>query len=506
MADGIRWMREGVCRGTVAFAAAALLLLVAPIAAQGATREQIGVFDTPVYITSDPQDADRLLVAERRGVILEVRGAERTVWADLQDRVLCCDGDRGLLSIAPAPDFHTSDRIYVAYTGVEMPGGEAGDIYVEGFRHVGGALVREPLLDIPHAADPHQNGGQLNFGPDGGLWAAFGDGGGVGDPFDDAQNVETLLGKLIRVFPNPGQAVPYVVPADNPFVGEAAKDEIWSYGLRDPRRFSFDRLTGDLVIPDTGQDSREEINFAPRLAGALGARRANFGWDCREGLIDYAGESSPACLEPSPFTDPVFDYPHTEGCSIRGGYVVRDDSVPELYGRYLYGDFCTGAVRSIELSAASPAATDRAEPALGVASGTLNSFGEDSCGRTYVVTRNGPVYRIVGSRPAVCRVLSNVGPIRRARTRRTVVKLNVWRGPRGKVRIKARVKPCAENRGRRLILKQDGKRFGSKRVRGRCLAKFATRVTDRATFRALLRRGRGGTVRSRRVVVRPQGD
>jgi glucose/arabinose dehydrogenase len=142
--------------------------------------------------------------------------------------VLCCDGERGLLSIAPAPDFHSSDRLYVAYTGELAAGGLAGDVHIDSFRHSNGALVREPVLSVPHSLEPDQNGGQVQFGPEGGLYASFGDGGGDGDPFDNAQDLQTPLGKLIRVYPYPGDTPSYVVPGDNPFVGKAAFDEIWS--------------------------------------------------------------------------------------------------------------------------------------------------------------------------------------------------------------------------------------------------------------------------------------
>ena len=497
-------------RATLAAAAAALFFLLAPGAAGGAALEGVGTFDEPIYIASDPEDAGRLLVAERRGAIVEARGEERTVWADLQDLVLCCVGERGLLSIAPAPDFHTSDRLYVAYTGKVAAGGEAGDIHIDSFRHSAGALVREPILDVPHSDEPNHNGGQLQFGPDGRLYASFGDGGGGGDPFDNGQDLETLLGKMIRIDPRPGAGLPsYVVPGDNPFIGMPAFDEIWSYGLRNPWRFSFDRGSGDMVIGDRGQNAREEIDLAPRLAGTVGGTGANYGWDCREGLIEYSGDSSEACGKTIGFIDPVFDYPHEDqqdgsahGCSITGGYVVRDESVPDLYGRYLYGDFCLGAVRSIDLTAADPRSTDRAEPDLSVASLSLNSFGEDSCGRVYIVTRGGAVYRVVGGQPSPCDSAATTPEVK-SRRRIPAVTLRLRRGRVPFVRIHARVRPCAGNRGRRVILKRDGRRFARKRVIGRCVVRFRVPVRGRASFRALLPLGPGaGTVRSRKLVVR----
>jgi hypothetical protein len=500
-------------RAVLAGATAALLLLIPPGAASGAAREVVGSFDQPVYVSSDPEDAGRLFVAERRGVIVEDRGGSRSVWADLRDLVLCCEGERGLLSIAPAPDFHRSDRIYVAYTGDVAAGGAAGDIHVDAFRHVAGALVREPVLAVPHSLEPDQNGGQVQFGPEGALYASFGDGGGVGDPFDNAQDLESLLGKLIRVYPYPELDPPYVVPADNPFVHEAAFDEIWGLGLRDPSRFSFDRDGGDLVIADRGEGSRQEIDLSPRLVGKAGGRGANYGWDCREGSIPYGGGSAPSCAESVDFTDPIFEYPDEEpgdggahGCSIVGGRVVRDPSVPDLDGRYLYGDLCTGIVRSLVLDAPDPAATDRAEPALSVPPpAILSSFGEDSCGRVYIVTEAGPVYRVGGAGPDRCEPAPPPPPLVAAARHRTVVGLRAWHGSRDRsvVRVNARVKPCAENRRRTLILKRDGRRLASKPVRGRCVVGFRVEVERRAAFRALLPPAPGAPgARSRRVLVR----
>jgi glucose/arabinose dehydrogenase len=499
-------------RTTVVVVSAALLILLAPSMASGAGREFVGMFDEPVYVASDPGNPDRLFVAERRGVVVEAHGASRAIWADLTSFVLCCDGDRGLLSIAPAPDFGLSGRVYVAYTGTSAAGGVTGDIHVDSFRHSGGALIREPVLTVPHATEPDLNGGQLQFGPDGALYASFGDGGGTGDPFDDAQDVSNLLGKLIRIYPYPGTETPYVVPGDNPFVGTGAFDEIWSYGLRDPRRFSFDRLTEDLVIADRGESAREEINFAPDEAGAPAGKAYNFGWDCREGSIEYPGDQSDKCTDTEGLTDPAFEYSSADpggggayGCSITGGYVVRDASVPDLYGRYLYGDLCTGQVRSIDLTASSPGSTDRAEPALATTPSTLSSFGEDSCGRVYIVTRIGQIDRIVGAQPNRCGLAAPAPPAAKKRRRKPRVGLRALRrkGDPSRMLIKARVRPCVENRGRTLILKRDGRRLAKRRLKGRCVLRFGARVEDRTTFRALLRLGGGGIARSRRVVVHP---
>jgi hypothetical protein len=182
---------------------------------------------------------------------------------------------------------------------------------------------------------------------------SLGDGGGTGDPFENGQDTEELLGKVLHIDPRPGQVPPYSIPAGNPFDGTAGRDEIWAYGLRNPWRFSFDRATGDMVIADVGQSAREEIDVAASPApGVVGGAGANYGWNCREGFIAYTNPAA-ACATASGFTEPVFDYPHSDpgggaayGCSIIGGYVVRDPGVPDLYGRYLSTDYCSQGIRS----------------------------------------------------------------------------------------------------------------------------------------------------------------
>jgi hypothetical protein len=250
--------------------------------------------------------------------------------------------------------------------------------------------TRRPLLTIEHSEFSDHYGGQLQFGPDGYLYISTGDGGCCGDPLENAQDLESLLGKVLRIDPRPSGGDPYSIPPDNPFVGEPGEDEIWSYGLRNPWRFSFDRLTWDLVIGDVGEDAWEEIDYAP--APTVG-RGMNFGWDCREGMHDYEPEG---CT--GPFAEPVFEYPNDETtCSITGGYVVRDPTLGDLYGRYLYADLCASELRSLELNA--PLGSDRFEHGLGFPA----SFGEDSCARLYVMSFAMPqVYRLTGSEAPDC--------------------------------------------------------------------------------------------------------
>jgi hypothetical protein len=254
------------------------------------------------------------------------------------------------------------------------------------------------VLTIPHPTFANHNGGQLQFGPDGMLYAATGDGGGAGDPGGNAQNLGSRLGKLLRIDPTPSGGQPYTVPADNPFVEVAgAFPEIWAYGLRNPWRFSFDRMTGDLLIGDVGQNRFEEIDY--RVQPGAG-RGANFGWDCREAFSDFSMPTA-SCDGTTDFVDPIYaDDRSNGGCAIVGGYVVRDPSLGDLYGRYVFSDSCDGTIRS--LATGAPPAIGRA-PAVGLDVAGPSSFGEDSCGRVYVAARtSGDVSRIAGDAPGSC--------------------------------------------------------------------------------------------------------
>ena len=513
-----------------------LLCLLGDSGAGAASLEPIGDFDSPIFITSAPADPDRLLVIEREGIVQEKRpGEPSTPFTDLTALVECCESERGLLSIALAPDFATGGRFYAAYTGNAAAGGEVGDIHVDAFRHQEGSQVREPILTIGHSLNKNHNGGQLQFGPDGDLYISVGDGGGGGDPFDAGQDLNTLLGKLLRIEPRPGQSPSYEVPAGNPFVGSmAGMDEIWAYGLRNPWRFSFDRESGDLIVADVGQGAREEVNFAPSPSpGSVGGAGANYGWDCREGLIEYSGPSSEACDGAGGFTDPVFDYPHVDpedggafGCSITGGHVVRDSGLDDLFGRYVYADFCQGQIRSLLLPDGGGAATDDRAEGLAVANPT--SFGEDSCGRLYVASNGGTVYRVVGDEPADCGAESEPEPepgpgpapgpgpepgllvlgtsptplVQLRSSGRPRLLLRAAEAGSRSVRITVRVKPCAGHSGKRVLLKRGGRRLAARRLSRRCIARFRARVRGRSTFRAVLPLQRG-TLRSRRLSRAP---
>jgi glucose/arabinose dehydrogenase len=392
------WFRMAGGTGLIALA----ILLGVPGAAAGQTTlERVGTYSQPVHVASDPDDPERLFVAERAGRIQLTTPVGTSEFVDLTPVVTSAPGgERGLLSVAFPPDHSETGLLYVFYTG------SGGALTVAELESEGGTADPESLrvvLTIAHPLSNH-NGGQLHFGPDDYLYISTGDGGGAGDPDQNGQDLTTLLGAILRIDPRQSGDDPYTIPASNPYAGTqndpvpGARDEIWSWGLRNPWRFSFDRETGALTIGDVGQGAREEIDYRPQELG--GGAGDNFGWNCREGSIAY-GSPSPACEDTGPdFTEPVFDYPHagTGGCSITGGYVVRDPSLADLYGRYLYADHCVGDLRSIELEV--PRASDDRSEELSVSQPT--SFGEDACGRLYVASLAGAVYRLVGDEEPDC--------------------------------------------------------------------------------------------------------
>jgi hypothetical protein len=492
-------------------------------AAGAVALEPIGKFAQPISVTSDPGNGERLLVAEREGVVDEVAAGVVTPIVNITSLVSCCESERGLLSIAPAPDFDSSGRIYIAYTGKPAAGGAEGDVHVDAFRLVpgGGAPVREPIISVDHAVNANHNGGQLQFGPDGHLYVSLGDGGGAGDQPGNSQNTGVLLGKILRIDPDPGQTPAYTVPAGNPFLTQSGpKTEIWAYGLRNPWRFSFDRTTGDMVIGDVGQGAREEVDFAPSPGGGVvSGAGANYGWNCREGFIPYTAPGT-ACGSASGFAEPVFDYPHTDpgngsahGCSIIGGYVVRDPSLGDLYGRYLYTDYCTEEIRSLLLPSAAGgrASGDRSE---GLSVGQPSSFGEDACGRLYVASGEGTVFRLVGSTPSACPspppaapgqepAIASTGKGLGIERKHQALDLRLRAEPTGtRLKIVVEAAPCAGQAGDRVQLNRGGKRFGSKLLDDRCLARFFARVKGTATFRALLVGSE--EIRSERLTAEPQ--
>jgi glucose/arabinose dehydrogenase len=356
-------------------------------AADGVKLVGIGTFDTPVYVTAPPGDTRRVFVVEQGGTVRVITGGKRVSrpFLDVRSKVVA-GGEQGLLSIAFAPDYARTRRFYVNYTN------KNGSQSVVEYRRSKSSSDRADagsarLVLRYDGVEPNHNGGLVLFGPDRMLYIGTGDGGGANDQHGargNAQDLGSLLGKLLRIDPRRTAGKPYRVPPSNPFTGRSgARPEIYSYGLRNPWRFSFDRSTGDITIGDVGQGAVEEIDFAKKG----GARGVNYGWRPLEGSRRNFQEPAPDAVAP------VIELSHDDGnCSITGGYVVRDPGVPALLGRYVYGDFCDGRLRSAKLSAGN---ADGDAPIPGVAKvDQLSSFGEDARGRVYVTSLSGSVYRL----------------------------------------------------------------------------------------------------------------
>ena len=352
---------------------------------RGARLQQVASgLSSPLYLTAPPVDLRRLFIVEQTGAIRIVKDGTLLAvpFLDISAQVLA-GGEQGLLGLAFDPDYITTGRFVVHYTDL------AGDTRLSIFQisadpDIANAASEQVILtaDQPY---PNHNGGQIVFGPDGFLYMGLGDGGSQNDPDGRGQSLSDLLGSILRVDVHTGTS--YSIPADNPFVGQAGtQPEIWSFGLRNPWRFSFDRATGDLYIADVGQNRFEEVDIAPANVGS--GRGANYGWSVMEGSHCFSGECDQAGL-----TLPLFEYGHDQGCSIIGGYVYRGSAIPDLQGLYFFGDYCEGWVRSFRyISGAAIELTDWPSLRPG---GLLTSFGEDAAGELYVLSSSGGVFKVV---------------------------------------------------------------------------------------------------------------
>ena len=336
----------------------------------------------PTYLTSPPGD-DRLFILEKAGPIKVIKAGAvlPTPFLDLTAKVESRGGEQGLLGLAFAPDYASSGRFYVHYND-RAGNNRVSMLRVSSDPDRADAASETEILAIPQSGVAH-NGGQLLFGPDGFLYIGIGD----GDDQDHGrgQSVSDLFASILRIDVTAG--APYTVPPDNPFVGTAgARPEVWSYGLRNPWRFNFDPLTGDLYIGDVGEGTWEELNFATPAGGA--GKGVNYGWSVMEG--NHCTRSQ---CDQTGLTLPVLEYSHSEGCSITGGYVYRGAALPSLQGNYFYSDYCAGWVRSVRMEGGlAVAPTDW--PAL-KPGGQVTSFGEDAAGELYLVTQQGGVFKIV---------------------------------------------------------------------------------------------------------------
>ena len=343
----------------------------------------IGRFSQPLYVTQAPGDARRLFVVEKQGRVRVVRAGRKLArpFLSMRGRV-SLKTEQGLLGLAFAPSYARSRLFYISYTDLR------GNLRVEEWKRSKSSRDRafrssRRLVLRIYKPEATHNSGNIVFGPDGLLYVGVGDGGGPRDPRRKPQNRASLLGKILRIDPRRDGRRRYRSPKSNPFVSvPGARDEVYAYGLRNPWRFSFDRQTAALLIGDVGQEAYEEIDYRPAGRGS----GANFGWSAYEG-----NHRLNRSLKPKNTVKPIHTYGRDKGCSVIGGYVVRDPTLPRMRGRYLYGDFCSGEIRSLVPHA--PRARDPRREKLRV--GLMSSFGEDNAGRIYVTSLNGPVYRLV---------------------------------------------------------------------------------------------------------------
>ncbi len=333
--------------------------------------------EKPLGLTHAGDGSGRLFILEQPGLVRVVQDGAllSTPFLDIRDRVLDRNNEQGLLGLAFHPDYENNAAFFVNYTG------KGGDTYVSRFSITADPNLADPgservLLHIPQPYANH-NGGHLLFGPDGYLYIGTGDGGSAGDPQGNAQNLNSLLGKMLRIDVDHGD--PYAIPADNPFVGGGGLPEIWAYGLRNPWRYAFDRVTGDLYIGDVGQNTWEEVDVlsAPLSSGA------NFGWDFWEGA--HAFEGAPP--QDAVMIFPVWEYDHAQGCSITGGLPYRG-AFADWLGIYFYADFCSGTIWGL-LQDVSGTWQNQVLFQTGA---NITSFGEDEAGELYWVERAGSVY------------------------------------------------------------------------------------------------------------------
>ena len=355
-----------------------------------ATRVASGL-NQPVFTGAPAGDPGRLFIVEKSGLIkvldLNTGQVLATPFLDVSSQILT-DGERGLLGLAFDPNYASNGLFYV-YLINTSGNTEIRSYHVSANPNVADAASATPIITVPQPAASNHKAGWLGFGPDGYLYAALGDGGGVGDPFHNGQNINDLLGNVLRLDVHgdafPGDATKnYAIPADNPFVGTAGADEIFAFGLRNPWRNSFDRALGTFYIADVGQDHWEEIN--------IGQKGANYGWNTFEGPDLYPGGDP---LTGGPAVAPIYAYDHTVGHSITGGYVYRGEG-EALQGQYFFADFIQNKVFTLRFNGSSWVATERTSQIIPDV-GTVNSpssFGEDARGNLYLVDFGGEIFKL----------------------------------------------------------------------------------------------------------------
>jgi hypothetical protein len=459
------------------------LLLLGAGEAQALTLEKVGDFDQPTYVAGDPSNVNRIFVVERKGRIKSVENGNVTTFADFGPSLGCpdeCPNERGLMSIAIAPDFGSSGRLYVDYAS-----NLDGDVHIDEFVSPGPAhstaTFARNLATIDFPSTSLHFGGQLQVGRDGFLYVSTGDGSDDSEPLiPNAQNPSSPLGKIVRLDP----AAPIPIPL-----------AVWSLGLRNPFRFSFDP-SGGMIVGDVGNRQREEIDYAPSPGpGQVGGQGLNYGWNCREGGLPGPATDPQCATTPiSAFTPPVFEYTtHTPDpdlggssrCAIVGGYVIRDPALGALDGRYLYGDYCSGALRSLQLPVGGGQASG--DCSLGLKVENLVSFGEDAANRLYVVEQDGGVSRLAGpvteggcvatvvaKKAAAASVVGIKAQRRRVEPGKRAI-LTVW------------VAPCKGRKGETVALLRNGHGNGSRALSRACTAQFSRRIGRGTRFAAFTR-------------------
>lgn len=388
-----------------------------PVPAQAAPRipwptisfsPVVSGLSAPTVITHAGDGSNRIFVAERAGRIRIIKSGVllATPFLDISARINSAGGEQGLLGIAFPPNYASKGYFFVYYTNKTG----VGDTIVSRFRITGNPDIADPNSEelVLTQTQPYanHNGGEIQFGRDGFLYIALGDGGSGGDPQNYAQNPASLLGKILRIDVEPKlppgtpatgvytyylpiiarnpTMLGYTIPITNPYTNTVGyRGEIWAWGLRNPWRFSFDRLTGDMYIGDVGQGAWEEIDFEP--ASSPGGK--NYGWRCYEGNHAY---NTASCLPQNSYVAAVAEYNHSVGCSVTGGYVYRGPSYPAMQGIYFYGDFCSNRVWGLQFEAGAWLSTQ-----LSTAPSNVSTFGEDQAGELYVAGYgNGTIYKI----------------------------------------------------------------------------------------------------------------
>ena len=348
------------------------------------TRVASGL-DSPVYFTSARDGTGRMFIVEQTGRIKILAGGSvlPTPFLDVSSEI-SHGSEQGLLGLAFHPRFKTNGLFFVNFTRAN------GDTVVNRYRVSStnpNVAVRSSAYRIITIGQPYDNhnGGTLQFGPDGYLYIGMGDGGSAGDPGNRAQNLSSLLGKMLRIDINGSTAKHhYRIPSSNPYVGRAGRNEIWSRGLRNPWKFSFDRVTGTLWIGDVGQGRYEEID---RSGGTSPGRGLNYGWRVLEGRHCFKPASG---CNRSGKVVPVVEYSHSQGCSVTGGYAYRGSAVPALAGRYVFADYCSGRIWSIPRN---PSGATASKSLVLDTSFNISSFGESASNELYVVDHGGAIYR-----------------------------------------------------------------------------------------------------------------